>query len=290
MKRKLSYHFFAAVTIFGWSLSYVFTRLAMRHFSANSLGFLRYAIASAILAAAMPVFGIRMPAARDLWKFAVAGAAGFFAYMVTFNRGAATETSATSSVIIATAPVMTAFLSSVVHKEKLKITQLAAIAVEFTGILTLTLWNGILSVGPGVPWLLGAAAVLCVFNLLQRDIVRTYTGLQASVFSIFAGALMLAVFAPAAVREVTSATPEYLFYLALLAILPSALSYVLWSIAIERAPGTSQVSNYMFVTPFLASLMGFLVAGERPDLGTVIGGAIVLSGVFIFNRACGNKK
>ena len=289
MKSKLSYHFFAFISAFGWSLSYVFTRLALRHFSAYSLGFLRYAVASAALVIVMPVFNIRPPALRDIWKFAAAGAAGFFIYMVTFNKGAAAETSATSSVIIATAPVITAALSSAVQHEKLKIFQWAAMVVEFAGILILTLWNGVMSVGPGIPWLLVSAFVLSIFNLLQRDMVKSYTGLQASIFSIFAGTLMLSVFAPAAVEELASAAPEYLFYIILLGLLPSALSYVMWSVAMERAPGTSQVGNYMFVTPLLASAMGFLIAGERPDLGTVIGGAVILIGVYIFNGKFASK-
>lgn len=276
--------------MFGWSLSYVFTRLALRHFSAYSLGFLRYIIASAVLAAVMPILKIRLPAPRDIWKFAAAGAVGFFAYMITFNKGAAIETSATSSVIIATAPVLTAILSSSVYKEKLKIFQWAAIVVEFAGILILTLWNGVMSVGPGIPWLIASALVLSVFNLLQRDLIKSYTGLQASVFSIFAGTIMLAIFAPAAVAELTTATPEYLFYIVLLGVLPGAVSYVMWSVAMERAPGTSQVSNYMFVTPLLATVMGFLIAGEYPDLGTVIGGAVILFGVYIFNGKFAAKK
>ena len=203
--------------------------------------------------------------------------------MLTFNTGVVTETSATSSVIIATAPVITALLSSAVHKEKLKMFQWAAIAVEFAGILILTLWNGVMSVGPGIPWLLGSAVVVSVFNLLQRDLVKSYTGLQASIFSMFAGTLMLAIFAPAAIGELVAASPKYIFYIILLGVLPSAVSFVSWSIAMERAPGTSQVSNYMFVTPLLATSMGFLIAGERPDFSTVIGGAIILLGVFIFN-------
>jgi drug/metabolite transporter (DMT)-like permease len=283
VQRRISYHFFAVVTIFGWSLAYVYTRLALAHFSAYSLGFIRYLIASLLLAAAMPALGIKPPARRDLWKFAASGAAGFFVYMITFNKGAATETSATSSVIIATSPVMTALLSSFINKEKLSARQWTAIAVEFSGILILTLWNGVFSVGLGIPWLLASALVLSVFNMLQRDLVRTYTGLQASVFSILAGAAMLSVFAPAGVRELASASSEYVFYAVLLGVLPSAVSYVSWSVAIERAPSTSHVSNYMFVTPFLAALLGFLIAGECPDIGTVTGGVVILAGVFMFN-------
>ena len=216
MKRKISYHFFALTCVSGWSIAFVITRLALEHFSVYSLGFLRYAIASAVLAAAVPILNIRPPAPRDIWKFAAAGATGFFLYVLTFNKGAATETSATSSVIIATAPVITALLSNAVYREKLKMFQWSAIVIEFAGLLVLTLWNGVMSVGKGIPWLLAAALSVSLFNLQQRHLVKSYTGLQSSIFSIFAGTLMLSVFAPAAVGELMTASPKHLFYLALL--------------------------------------------------------------------------
>jgi drug/metabolite transporter (DMT)-like permease len=39
----------------------------------------------------------------------------------------------------------------------------------------------------------------------------------------------------------------------------------------------------MFVTPFLTSLFGFLMADEIPELSTLVGGGIILFGVFVFN-------
>ena len=56
-----------------------------------------------------------------------------------------------------------------------------------------------------------------------------------------------------------------------------------WTKAFAKAKQTSQVSNYMFVTPFLASLLGFLLAGEVPDRATLVGGAIILAGLLLFN-------
>ena len=45
----------------------------------------------------------------------------------------------------------------------------------------------------------------------------------------------------------------------------------------------------MFVTPFLASLLGFLLAGEVPDKATLVGGAVILAGLLLFNFG-GSKR
>ena len=39
----------------------------------------------------------------------------------------------------------------------------------------------------------------------------------------------------------------------------------------------------MFLTPFLTSILGFIIAGEIPEPPTLVGGAIILFGILIFN-------
>lgn len=41
----------------------------------------------------------------------------------------------------------------------------------------------------------------------------------------------------------------------------------------------------MFVTPLIATLLAYVIAGEEPHLATVAGGAIVLAGMLLFFRA-----
>jgi drug/metabolite transporter (DMT)-like permease len=279
-----SYHICAIVAVICWASVYPFTRLAIRYFSVYSLGFMRFLTASVILAVVAAARGMAVPPLRDWCKFAAAGATGFFLHMITFNTGMVTETSATASIISAISPIVTAIISRVLYGEFLRPIQWAAMAVEFAGILILVLRNGVMSVGSGVPWLLGMAFSLGTFNLQQRRLVLDYTGLQASIFSVFAGTIMLSIFAPVAIRETLTAPVDMLFYVVVLGV-SSAVAYVSWSMAFERAPNTASVSNYMFVTPFLASLLGFLVSDECPDFSTIAGGSVILCGVFVYNTA-----
>jgi uncharacterized membrane protein len=135
--------------------------------------------------------------------------------------------------------------------------------------------------------LLLAALALSIYNLLQRKLTQTYTAVQTSAYSIFGGTLLLAVFVPAAVQEISAAPPIQFFYLAVLGIGSSAISYVAWAKAFSKANQTSQVTNYMFVTPFLTSILAFFFAGEVPDTATLIGGSIIMAGLVLFNF--GNK-
>ena len=283
MKLKDSFHTYAIITIIFWSFAYVLTRATLQYFSVYSLGFLRYFVASVALIVIAILTKMSFPRKADLIWFIFAGAVGFFFYVIAFNTGQHAVTASTASVMIATVPVITALLSWIIYQEKLSTIQWLATAIEFTGVLVLTLINGIFSINIGLIWLLLAALVLSIYNLLQRKLTKTYTALQTSAFSIFFGTLMLSIFLPSSIKEVHSAPNMQILYVIMLGIFSSAIAYVTWSIAIAKAKQTSQVSNYMFITPFLTSIIGFLATGEVPEKATLIGGSIILFGVLVFN-------
>jgi len=296
MKAKNSFHIYAMITIIFWSLAYVLTRLALQYFTAFSLGFLRYFIASCTLIIVAVISKIKLPHKKDLPWFMLAGALGFFFYMIAFNQGQKTVTASTGSIVISTVPVLTALIARVVYKEKMSYLQWLAIAIEFAGVTVLTLMNDVLSINIGLLWLFLAALALSLYNLLQRKLTKTYSALQTSAFSIFFGTILLAIFLRVSVSEALNAPAIQWFYLAILGIFSSAIAYAAWSRAFAKAEQTSQVSNYMFITPFLTSVLGFIIADEVPEPSAIVGGGIILSGVFLFNfggklyRALCNKK
>ena len=283
MKLKDSFHPYAFTTIIFWSMAYVLTRLTLSYLSAFSLGFLRYFTASVTLIIIAAVTKMKLPRLKDIPMFLVAGFIGFFIYMIAFNQGQATVTAATGSVVIATVPVITALFARFIYREKLKLFQWIAILIEFIGVIVLTLMNGTFSVNRGLLWLFVAALALSAYNLLQRKLTKTYSALQTSTYGILFGTAMLAIFSPSAFKEISVAPPIQYVYIAILGIFSSAVGYICWAKAFSKAKKTSQVSNYMFVTPFLASIFGFIFAGEVPDKATLVGGGIILFGVLIFN-------
>lgn len=118
---------------------------------------------------------------------------------------------------------------------------------------------------------------------MKRRMTRTYAALQSSTFSIFSGTLLLCIFLPGSIGEVQRAPISALVSIVLPGVFSSAIAYVAWSEAFARADKASQVSNYMFITPFLTSMLGFLLAGEVPSLATCVGGIVIALGALLFN-------
>lgn len=281
---KKNYHLYAIITIIFWAMAFVFTRLSLQYFDVYTLSFLRYFSASLTLIVIIYFMKINKPRREDLLTYLLSGAIGFFIYVILFTKGTGMVSSATGSIVISMVPVFTAFLASFFYKEKLRSYQWFAIGIEFIGILVLTLMNGTFSINEGILWLLVAALCLATYNLLQRKLTKKYSALEASTYSIFIGTLFLCIFLPSSIQPTLNAPVEHIIYVLILGIFSSALAYIAWAKAISMAEKTTYVSNYMFVTPFLTTILGFVMMGEVPDKATILGGIIILFGLFMFNK------
>ncbi|MDL2226223.1 DMT family transporter [Deltaproteobacteria bacterium OttesenSCG-928-M10] len=285
MKKFLhSWHCLALGAVVLWAYSYVFTKVALEHFSPIPLGLLRNAIAMAALSAVLWLRGKRFPPLRDWPRFILSGAMGFSLYLILFNSGAGLLTATTSCVIISTTPILTALWGSRVFGEKMAPAAWLAMALEFGGILILTLWNGVFAVNHGVLLVLGAAVTMSVYNITQKAYAKDYSPLETTTFSFCTATVMLLFWLPETAREMAAAPPAQVMVAVSLGLGPSAAAYFLWSKALARAGRAGVAANYMFLTPLFALALGYLVISELPDAGTVIGGLVIMAGLVLFNR------
>ncbi|MFK4784697.1 DMT family transporter [Fusobacterium sp. MFO224] len=274
---------FAFGTIFLWASAFPVTKIALSYFTPQTLGLVRYLSATICLLLIGYIKKIGLPKTRDIPKFLFSGGMGFFLYMITFNTGSIYLTSATSSIIIAIAPILTALMSNLLLKEKINVYGWIAISMEFVGILFLTLWNGEFSLNIGALWMIGAAFVLAIYNITQREYTKTYTPFQSTTYSIIGGTVLLSIFVPESTSQIMAAPLKAWGIIIYLGIFPSAIAYIWWSRALSIAKITSEVTNFMFVTPLLSGIMGCILVNEYPSLETYVGGTIILSGLMLFN-------
>ena len=127
----------AFMTVFLWASAFPLTKVAQQQFTSIPLGFLRCSAAAIFLIIIGKLNHIRMPQKKHIPLFFISGGMGFTGYMITFNTGILTLTSATSSIIIAVTPILTAVVASKLYKEKIKPIGWCAIACAFIGVLIL---------------------------------------------------------------------------------------------------------------------------------------------------------
>ena len=273
---------YAFLTVFLWSSAYVFTKIALESFSFASLALLRCGVASLCLGAVLAVRKKPFPGLTSLPWFAVSGATGFALYILVFNMGSVSLNPTTSCVIISTSPIITALLAQLFFKEDLGPLRWVALVLAFCGILVMTLWDGSFSISDGTVWMLAAAICISAYNIMQRLLAKRFEPLTITAYSFFAGTLLLAPFTPGAVEQLGSAPASHLWLVIFLGACPSALAYVLWTKALSIAPTTGNVSNYMFMTPFMALLLEYGVTDNLPGFATFAGGGIIMASLGIF--------
>ncbi|HMM06306.1 MAG TPA: DMT family transporter [Clostridiales bacterium] len=285
MNHRVKTNLFAFATISIWASGFPLSKIALLHFNPGVLGFLRCVIAAVILLIVGSIKHMRLPQKKtDLLWFLLAGASGFGLYLLLFNMGIKTLTSATSSLVVSLTPVLTALAAAKLYQERIKPIGWCMIGLAFAGVVILLLWDGLFSVNGGLLWTLGAMVVFSGYNLISRRLsVKGYTPLEIAFYGVSCGALILSFYLGRGITELSNATLPQLLSLLYLGVFPSGLAYFFWGAALGLAERTSEVTNYMFVTPLLSALLGFLLLGEIPTAGTVIGGGVIIGSIVVFN-------
>lgn len=282
---KLKVNFYAFITVLLWGSSFPFTRLIGEGISTWSLGFIRCFLSAVILLILGKASHIRKPFRKeDLLWFFLSGILGFSLYFVFFNMGLGTLSSATGSIITAASPILTAIAVSRLYNEGINLIGWAAILCAFGGVAVLLLWNGVLSINIGILWMFLCALVFAGYNVLNRKFSEMgYTAMEVVTYSAVFGAVQMLIFLPGAVRDMAAADVTANLSALYLGMMPSAAAYYFWSKGIVLAERTSEVTNYLFINPLIAAIIGFLMLGEIPDMGTFIGGAIIIISVAVFS-------
>jgi len=281
---KNKYWIFSSLTVLLWGSASVLIRLTFDSFSPVTLAAARSLLAAVTLLIICLIKKIPPPRLRDVPFFFVAGAVGITLVNIVFNLGFALVTAATGNVVLASSPIFSAIIARVVFKEHIRPLGWVFTGVSFVGILILVLWNGVLSINEGVLWVLLTAILLSAYNVMQRHLTQRYDAIQCSAFSVIASAILMSPFLPKAVGEIAAAPPVAIAVVFYVGAFASGVAYIFWSKAFSLARRTADVANFMYLPPFIAAIIAFAVFSELPDWGTVLGGAVILFGLWMFQK------
>lgn len=285
MNKSLQRNILAISTILLWSTAFPITRNIGGQITTTTLAFVRCVIASIFLIIIWRLQkNRRLPAKSDLILFVLAGLTGFSIYLLCFNKGLTTITSAESSVIVALTPIFVAVISHFAYNEKLNVLGWVSTFGAFTGVVVLMLWGNGLDIKPGMLWTLSAAVLFSTYMLINRKLSALgYSSIDVVTFGMIFSSLSLIWVLPSAIQEVPTIPMSVNMFVLYLGIFPSGISYALWGGALALANKASEVTNFMFVTPLLATLEGIIFLHESPTVATFLGGGLIISMVVLFN-------
>lgn len=283
--RSKSKSIIAAIsTIFFWATAFPIARVLVQHINALYIAEARVLMAALVFIIMGLFKGVMWPKGRDWFWFLGAALSGNMLYQIFFNEGVHTITSATSSVLVALTPLTTAVLASILYKEKLSLIGWLCIITAFFGVVLLLLWNGIFAIKIGAIYTLIAMFLFSIFNMFNRYLLKKgYDSFSITLWSMVLAALVGFPILGDAWQNISNQPISFQLAIIYLGLFSSGFANMLWSVAINYAEKTADVTTFMFLSPVLATLMGAYFLGELPDLGFLFGGLIILVSLFIFN-------
>lgn len=272
----------AAGTVLFWASAFPAVRYSLEYYSSGALMIFRFLVASAVLLGYCAVKRVSLPHKEDLPLFMLSGLIGLFVYMWAFYTGAAMVLSGISGFIIASAPVFTLLLSIIFLKEKAGLLVWLGVIISFTGIVIIGATQvSEMQLNTGIWLLLLASVSTSIFNIFQRRLLRKYTAMQATAYSVACGTLFMCVFLPDLAREMPGVPMSANMVVVYLGVFPAATAYFLWGYALSKAGKTIYAVNFLYLVPFLASVMAFLWLGEIMPGMAFVGGITVVTGMII---------
>jgi drug/metabolite transporter (DMT)-like permease len=271
-----------AVGVLAVSAAAIFIRLADA--PAVAVAFWRCALGAAILLPPAVVRRERFPRGKSLYIGLASGVAlgahfGFWISSLDYTSVAA------SVVLVSTQPVFVAILAYLLFGERTSPLSFAGILVALAGTAVIA---GDGSVGSAAIFgnmlaLVGAITV-AVYVLIGRSSRTGGVGVlpysivvySAAAFTLLPAALLLGA-------PLWGYPGETWFWLAAITLGPQIMGHTVFNWAL-RYVEASIVSGTILAEPVVSALLAWLILSESPGLPTILGGAVVLVGLFMLLR------
>ena len=278
-------HLLAFACAFIWGVTFISTKILLVGLTAVEVLVLRFAVGYVSLWIVRPRL-FRTGGWKSEAVFAVLGATGVALYFLLENIALLYTTASNVSVIVSTAPLATAIVGTLFFKAgRLTPQFFAGFVLAIAGIAIISFTGGAFELGIlGCLAALLSAVVWAVYSNVLKGVVERYgdTVLIARR-TVFWGLLFMV---PAAAFDGFSPDWAFLFdsgrvfHLLFLGLFASALTYVMWSDAVQ-ALGTIKSSAYIYLSPVFTIVAGVAVLAE-PFTPTIAGGcALTIAGLVV---------
>ena len=284
---------YAALAASAYGSSYVATAFALRSFEPLAAAVYRSALAAILLAvivgarrrgrpAAAAEQGPARPPWRRIGRLAILGSLGGAIFLVGMNLAVAGVGATIASFVAGLYAVLAAVIAPFVLREGLRPRALLGFVVALGGTALLAELDLTAHDLGGIAWGLVAAVAFALFLVLSRKWGREegVDGFVIALATMSVAAVVLGTVVvtthPASLLP-TSIAPEAILALAWL-VATAAGGQALAAASVRLVPA-SRSAAFLLLNPIVATLLAFILLGERPSTVQLVGGALVLLGI-----------
>ena len=276
-------YFLVAIAAFFWGANFVLAGPVLADLPPLWAASLRFLFGAVLMVA---IAGLRKEdlvgmLRRHAGVYLLLGTVGIAAFNLFFFYALRTTSAANGALIMATNPLLTTLIASMVLGEKPTFRHLAAIPVALAGVLVVVTKGDFatFSVSVGDWLMLGANFFWALYNVLGKKYMPAGSALGNTSLVMTAGAFVLFAAAMGSGAHFAEPGARAAEALAIMAVGGTVLAYLFWSMGIMRL-GAGRTAIFLNLVPVFAMLIeGFM--GASPTSAQLAGGLLVLCGVTI---------
>lgn len=280
--------FLILLVVLIWGVVFSVIKAALREMDPLAFTAVRFFIAAVLMMLTLLLFEGRLTVARaDVLKVIAIGVLGVGLYQIFFSVGLKYTTASNSALLIATAPIFTAFFAAATRQERITLRQAFGIMLSFFGVILLVRANGSElgfsweSVKGDVLSLLAAMAA-AGSAVLAKPVLQKYSSLRVMTLGVFSAAILLLLFGGQQLWAQDWSQVSWKGWSALgySIVFATVIAFVIWFRGIGEL-GPTRVAAYGYLIPLVAVLVAVIFLKERISPLHIFGGAIILGGVIL---------
>lgn len=293
-KSRVVYGSIALVMLI-WALNYVATKTVLREMDALTLATLRITLAAAIMTPIYLAFPHKKELDRgDAIKFTQLSLLGVALNQILFITGLSMTTVSHSALLIGLGPIYVLILAWFQGLETVGPQKVVGMLLAFSGVAVLGTEHGF-SLKSGT--LAGDLLTMCgslafsFYVVMAKKVARKYNSIEVNFYLYLAAAILIVpvTMRQGALLDWGAVSWKAWGALGYTAAFASVAAYLIYFWALKHVTA-SRIAAFSYLLPVMATSFGIFLLGEHPSMQLMIGGALVLVGVYLAETAAAGDK
>ncbi|MDE1162263.1 MAG: DMT family transporter [Acidobacteriaceae bacterium] len=297
-QKTIGYFFLLALASLIWSGQGIAVKFLDPHLGPIAITFLPFYVTTILLLPLLVMLrrknsGSSAPTLKDWGQFAIAGICGQMLAQLGMTWGISRSLASNGAILNLLIPVISAVLASVMLREKLTLLRTASLGIGLVGVAFLSVGDlrqasfGSMRFLTGNLLIFGGCLGSSFYNVYCKGLMQRFQEIEILIFSYITASLAsvpLLIWAEpfhfAMLRQLDAkAIAAFLF----LALLMYGASMLLFFKALQHLDVTT-ASTSLYLVPVFGVVLAATLLGERVNLITLAGAAIVLASTLLVVR------
>lgn len=221
---------------------------------------------------------------REARRMAIVAGIFFGIDLALFNSAVMTTSAMNATLLGVNAPIFVAFGTWLMYGDRPSARFWMGFLLAFGGMVAIVGTDVVVHPSLGFGDMLAVGGAL-FYGLYLLYVQRSRVGMDSLTFSVWASAIGALTLLPVCLltgQQITGLSAQAWWSLLGLALVPQVIGHWLVAHSMGRLPATSSSIVLLAQAPITA-LLAWPLLGERPRVGQVIGGALVLVGIMVVN-------